>query len=159
MSVVAPADLAVEFWLGSILPEAMPSIATNMLMEGYDSPALREVAGLSARDDPRDIRDSFQQALAELNVWLPDRLAAQRHATAVIAGDLSSGQLTASQTENRICRVWTFDEWLYDQVPADLEDFVSLCWLRGSDHYAERGGDERLIAIAATIAARTVELG
>ena len=149
-----PADAALEIWLGSILPEVMPSIATDMLMEGYDSPALREVAGLSARDDPRDIRDAFQQALVELNVWLPDRQSAQRHATAAIAGALTRGKLTASQTEARICRVWTFDEWLYDQVPADLGDLVSLCWMRGSDHYAERGGDERLIAAAATVAAR-----
>jgi hypothetical protein len=49
--------------------------------------------------------------------------------------------------------VWTFDEWAYDELPADLDQFVSLCWLRGNDRYAERGGDEGLIAAAANVAA------
>jgi hypothetical protein len=131
----------------------MPSLAADMLVEGYDSPALRELAGLSPRDDPRDIRNAFQQALVELNVWLPDGLSAQRHATALIARDLTTGRLTADQAESRICRVWTFNEWAYDEL-TDLEQFVSLCWLRVNDRYAERGGDGGMIAAAARVAAQ-----
>ena len=74
---VLPADVAIDFWLRPIAPENMPMIAAQLLLaDGYDSPALRDAAGLCARDDPRDIRSAFQQALVALSVFAARRPAA-----------------------------------------------------------------------------------
>jgi len=57
-------------------------LAAQMLAEGHDAPALRRAAGYSRRDDPRDIRQEFGQALEELGAWLPGprrRRAGSRH--------------------------------------------------------------------------------
>lgn len=43
------------------MPVVMPSVATDMLMDGYDSPALREVARLSTRE----IRATFATAFGK----------------------------------------------------------------------------------------------
>ena len=55
-------------------PEGMPVLAAQMLAEGHDA---RRSAGHSRRDDPRDIRQEFGQALEELGAWLPGRGAAE----------------------------------------------------------------------------------
>jgi hypothetical protein len=74
---VEPREAAIRFWLDPIPPEEMPMLAARMLAEGGDTPALRRAAGYSRRDDPRDIREEFGQALDELGAWLPDRGAAE----------------------------------------------------------------------------------
>lgn len=52
-------------------------VAAQLLAEGHDSPALRQAAGYSRSDDPRDIREEFGHALEELGAWLPSRDAAE----------------------------------------------------------------------------------
>jgi hypothetical protein len=46
---------------------ALVDVAVRAMASGMDSPALRELAGLSPID-PRDARDLFNKALRELNV-------------------------------------------------------------------------------------------
>jgi hypothetical protein len=40
--------VAREYWLKPIFPERMPYVAAELLASGYDSPSLREAAGVSA---------------------------------------------------------------------------------------------------------------
>lgn len=75
-------------------------IAAEALAVGVDSPALCELAGLSRHADPRDIRDTFERALAELGIALPDHRLAQRYAlrklaTRFIAGEADLDELAA----------------------------------------------------------------
>ena len=149
-----PIQVGLDFWLKPVAPEDMPMIAAVLLSDGYDSPALREVAGLGRHDDPRDVRSAFQQALIELNAWFPDRIAAYARigrsvASAVLSSDASTGACT-----RRICEVIELDEVIYHALPPTLEDFARMCWLYGSgDLYEENGGDRRLIETAAALAA------
>ncbi|MDX2850840.1 hypothetical protein PV342_20710 [Streptomyces sp. PA03-3a] len=48
--------------------EELPMMAAHALADGDDSPALRELAGLSRRDDPAEIRELYDRALSELGI-------------------------------------------------------------------------------------------
>jgi hypothetical protein len=149
-----PSDVGLDFWLRPIAPENMPMIAAQLLADGYDSPALRHVAGLGAHDDSRDIRSAFQQALAELDAWLPDRTAAYERLGRLLAAAVLSGEVGIGECAERVRGVVEFDEVIYHALPAKLEGFVRMCWLRGSGQtYEENGGDRHLIATAAALSA------
>src|SRR4029078_1676242 len=74
-------------------PEDLPVVAADALARGFDSPALREAAGISRRDI-RDARDRFEDALAELGIAIPGRVDAvwqlvRRVAREIVDGDVS----------------------------------------------------------------------
>ena len=155
-----PTQVGLDYWLKPVAPEDMPMIAAVLLSDGYDSPALREVAGLGRHDDPRDVRSTFQQALIELNTWFPDRIAAYAHIGWSVAAALLSGQASVDACTRRICQVIELDEVIYHALPPTLEDFATMCWLYGSgDVYEENGGDCRLIETAAALAAASALCG
>lgn len=130
-------------------------LAARMLAEGHDTPALRRAAGYSRRDDPRDVRQEFGQALEELGAWLPDRGAAELAADICLARVLLSGALTVAGCSHRALGIWDFDDVIYAGLPGDLKDLVLMCHLPGTEHYAPNGGDERLLAAARALAARS----
>lgn len=49
-------------------PEELPGIAVAALVGGVDSPSLRQLAGMSRRDDPRELSERFAAALRELGI-------------------------------------------------------------------------------------------
>jgi hypothetical protein len=63
--VMDAALVAAEFAAGQLPPERMPEAATELLVAGHDSPALRQAAGLDGAD-PREQRAMLGQALEEL---------------------------------------------------------------------------------------------
>ena len=64
--------------------------AEQALIEGLDSPALRQLAGLEGR--PRsDAKPLFDRAVRELGLALPTEDALRRAYLTVLAGDISSG--------------------------------------------------------------------
>ncbi|MEU8543930.1 hypothetical protein AB0C52_28725 [Streptomyces sp. NPDC048717] len=73
--------------------EDLPMIAAEALAAGADTPALRELAGLPRRADPRDIRDVFEQALREAGIGLPEPGLARRHALRRAAARLVAGAI------------------------------------------------------------------
>jgi hypothetical protein len=149
---VQPREAGIRFWLDPIPPEEMPMLAARMLAEGHDTPALRRAAGCSRRDDPRDIRQEFGQALDELGARLPDRGAAELAAGTSLARALLSGALTIAECSSRALEIWDFDDIIYPGLPGDLKDLALMCHLLGSEHYAPSGGDERLLAAARALA-------
>jgi hypothetical protein len=151
---VPPDEIAISYWVDRIPPEDMPMLAARMLADGHDTPALRQVAGLTRRDDPRDIRDEFQHALAELGVWIPDRDAAELAAGISLARGLVSGELPIAECADRVCDIWEFDEVTCAGLPDDLADLVLMCWLLGDEYYVLKGGDGRLLAAARALASR-----
>jgi hypothetical protein len=54
--------VAADFKTGSLPPERVPDVATALLADGWDSPALRLAAGAEG-DDPADRRACFRRAL------------------------------------------------------------------------------------------------
>jgi hypothetical protein len=88
------ADAASAVWCGLILPESLPSIATQLLVEGADGVALRELAGLDlAPFDPRDAYDLLGEILEQAHVSVDGLLDRARRALALVAAALVRGNL------------------------------------------------------------------
>lgn len=149
-----PRQAAIRFWLDPIPPEQMPMLAAQMLAEGHDTPALRQTAGYTRHDDPRDIREEFGRALDELGTWLPGRAAAELAAGTCLARALLSGTLTIAECSRRASGLWGFREVISGGLPDHLKDLVLMCFLHDTEHYDANGGDERLLAAARALAAR-----
>jgi hypothetical protein len=152
---VQPDQVAVRFWLDPIPPEDMPVLAARMLAEGHDTPALRLAAGFARDDDPRDVREAFGRVLGELGAWLPGRGAAELAAGISLARGLLSGGLPVAECSGRARGIWDFDDVIYPVLPGDLEELVLMCWLHSGEEYDVNGGDERLLAAARALAARS----
>ncbi|MEU6277209.1 hypothetical protein ABZ871_33150 [Streptomyces populi] len=88
--------------LGEQPTEDLPMIAALALAEGLESPALVELAGLSRRDPPADVRDLFVQAMAELERPLPGVEEAWHERMLDAARGMLSGSLTPFEAGNEI---------------------------------------------------------
>jgi hypothetical protein len=106
--------------VGSLASEDLPEIATEALVRGLDSPALRVLAGQS-RDAVRDSADLFRVALGELGIDLPDADTAQWRLARRTAGDIVAGRIRPARGATEL--------WLaYGKVrdSGDLRIFVGL---------------------------------
>lgn len=93
--------------------------AAQALAVGMDTPALCELAGLSRQADPRDIRATFEQALAELGIVLPERRLARRFALRRLATRFVAGETSLAELAS--------EEWLEIEVEgAEEQAFVAL---------------------------------
>lgn len=55
----------------------LPSIAADALVDGVDSPSLRDLAGMSGREFAEDICDQLRNTASDLNLPWPDDVAAR----------------------------------------------------------------------------------
>ncbi|MFJ8900083.1 hypothetical protein [Streptomyces sp. NPDC102370] len=78
-----------------------------MLVDGRDSPALRELAGLSRRCDETEIRELYVQALHELGVSLPDEETAGRWLLVTLAVGLVKAELSPKDVVDRLSMMVT----------------------------------------------------
>ncbi|KQW04175.1 hypothetical protein ASD08_42565 [Streptomyces sp. Root369] len=93
--------------------------AAQALAMGLDTPSLCELAGLSRHADPRDIRDTFKQALEELGIILPDRHAARRYALRRLAMRFTAEEVDLAELAS--------DEWSEMEIEtAEEQAFVAL---------------------------------
>jgi hypothetical protein len=84
--------LSLQLTAGEIRSEDLPMLAANLLVDGYDTPALREAAGVSSYDSD-NARSTFRQALTELGLTeLPESEAwwqlAKHTAQRIVDGEL-----------------------------------------------------------------------
>jgi hypothetical protein len=115
--------LEVAAWrmaVGTLASEDLPEIATEALVRGLDSPALRVLAG-QARCDVRDSADLFRVALDELGIELPDADHAQWHLARRTAGDIVAGRIRPGRGANEL---WLAHQKVRDS--GDLRIFVGL---------------------------------
>ncbi|MFF7444432.1 hypothetical protein [Streptomyces sp. NPDC008122] len=109
-------------WLYQVVqvcPEDLPMAAAQALAIGMDTPALCELAGLPRHADPRDIRDTFEQALQELGIKLPDHRLARRYALRRLAARFIAGEVDPAELAS--------DEWSETEVEtAEEQAFVAL---------------------------------
>ena len=115
--------LEVAAWrkaAGSLASEDLPEIATEALVRGLDSPALRVLAGQS-RNDVRDSADLFRVALDELGIDLPDADSAQWHLARRTAGDIVAGRIGPARGATEL---WL--AYLKVRDNGDLRIFVGL---------------------------------
>ncbi len=115
--------LEVAAWrmaAGNLASEDLPEIATEALVRGLDSPALRVLAGQS-RDDVRDSADLFGLALDELGIDLPDADSALWHLARRAAGDMVAGQIRPARG---VAELWP--AYLKVRDNGDLRIFAGL---------------------------------
>ena len=88
----APRDWNLDAFIIKSLREGVPEIATDALVRGLDSPALRVLAG-QARWDVRDSSELFRVVLDELGIELPDPDRAQWNLARRTAGEIVAGRM------------------------------------------------------------------
>ncbi|MFD8075605.1 hypothetical protein ACFV3E_23500 [Streptomyces sp. NPDC059718] len=86
---------AWQYVAGIVPVEDLPMLAAHALVDGDDSPALRELAGLSRRGGADVIRELYRRALSELGILVADEETAGRRALLDRARALVRGELTA----------------------------------------------------------------
>lgn len=111
---------AWEYVAGRMFPEDLPMLAARALADGADSPALCELAALSRRSDPVEIRELFASALTELGITLPSYEQAGRRDLRRLAEDLVAGRRTPRKTAQN-CQL--SDSWMNEAE----SDFVAWC--------------------------------
>lgn len=126
-------------------PEDLPMIAAHALVDGHDSPALRELAGLPRRSDATEVRELYVQALSELDVPLPDEETAGRRLLVSLALSLVHGLLSPKEVGDGLSMTVTartqeetqflsvaaeYSEWMEpDDLPAWERELQSVAHL------------------------------
>lgn len=128
---------------GGLRSEDLPGLATDALVRGIDSPALRMLAGQDA-SDVRDSADLFRRVLTELNISLPDADQARWRLVRMTAQRIVDGRINAAAGASEI---WSTG-YLYVQDSGDLRIFVGLCSVL-DDHPEDRAHIETKIMEAA----------
>lgn len=91
--------LTWQYVAGRVDPADLPMAAAHLLVAGFDSPAMRDLAG-RARGDSTD--EVFREALAELGTALPDERTADRCLLHHLAGRLAAGQLSPATVAGEV---------------------------------------------------------
>jgi hypothetical protein len=111
--------VACRYRADEIRPEDLPMIAAEALAAGLATPMLCELAGLPRNGDARDVRDTFEQALSEAGIDLPDRGLARRHALRRLAARLVDGEIAPADLA-------TDDWWETEVETVEERSFLSL---------------------------------
>ncbi|MFK0194517.1 hypothetical protein [Kitasatospora sp. NPDC090308] len=86
--------LAWQHSVGLVFPENLPRAAAELMAEGQDSPALRDLAGRSGNEDTAELQGLLQEAMGELCVPVPDGETAERCLLHHLAARLTAGDIT-----------------------------------------------------------------
>ncbi|WP_406376125.1 hypothetical protein OG788_41790 [Streptomyces sp. NBC_00647] len=114
--------------------EELPMLAAHALVDGHDSPSLRELAGLPRRSDASEVRELYVQALHELDVPLPDDVAAGRCLLVSLAFGLAEGELSPKEVADRMSMTVTAlseEEARFLSVAADYSEWLGPTDLPG----------------------------
>jgi len=135
--------VAAKLVTGDQPSEELPTVATEALLRGLDSPALAVAAG-ARPSDVRDARDLFHAALKELGIGLPDEQQALWLVTRDVLERIVAGTLNPVAGAEWI---WTRIYYRFEKE-GDLRVFIGLAseW---EDHPPERSRTEESIREAA----------
>jgi hypothetical protein len=138
-------DSAWQYVAEVLHSEDLPMLAAHALVDGHDSPALRELAGLPRRSDANEVRELYVQALRELDVHLPDEETAGRRLLVSLAFGLVQGGLSPKEVADRLSMTVTahtqeetrflslaaeYSEWIGpDDLPAWEHDLQAAAQL------------------------------
>ena len=100
--------------------EDLPEVATEALVDGYDSPALRHAAGIR-RQDVVEARDVFLVALDELGIAIPSEEEACWEHAREVAHAIVNGHISPRQGASELWQLWHRME-----REGDLRIFVGL---------------------------------
>jgi len=112
--------LAAKAALGQFESRELPVAAAAALERGFDSPALRVLAGLTG-DDLVEVPEYLDRALAELDVEIPERRDAVLHLARAVATEIVDGTLAPS---DGAARIWDIALLAPEVRVAELDTFV-----------------------------------
>lgn len=107
--------------VGLVPSEEYPDVAANLLVGGYDSPALRELAGYP-RNDPRGASDLWIQAREELGKPFEDDGVARHILVTSWLSEIVGGTLAPRTGAGLIFGMG----WLVLGKPTELDHLVAL---------------------------------
>jgi hypothetical protein len=112
-------QVAADNWLQPLAPEVIPALAVRMLLDGFDSPALRPAAPLTNRHRrrPRYPRP-FPPARNELGAWIPDHPGAQVRASVSAVRALLADQISITECAARLRAIYHFDDVIHKALPS-----------------------------------------
>ena len=106
--------------------------AVQLLAAGYDSPALRESAGMPTADVV-EVREVFVRALTQLGVYVSSREQAQTVQLRRWVQDALDGRLTRADLSVRVGLIWRVRDLVHnDLLPTAVFALVRACL---SDNY------------------------
>ncbi|MEQ8147377.1 hypothetical protein [Streptomyces sp. OP7] len=111
----------------TLAPEELPMLAAQTLVDGRDSPALRELAGLTRRSDEAEIGELYVLALCELGVRLPDEETAGRWLLVSLAVALAKAELSPKEVVDRLSMTVaarTPEETQFLSIAADYSEWM-----------------------------------
>jgi hypothetical protein len=133
-------SVTAEWYLGLYPPEKMPMLAVWALEQGFEGPALRELAGCTTATH-RDEGSLIERALRECGKEPLDLASAGRLLTVLLCEQIVTGKTSPYEGASRI---WS----VYDRcgMPEALIPFVGFAseWqddLDHRDHYDKRIAD------------------
>lgn len=85
--------------------EDLPDLALRFLERGLDSPSLCDLASRTRKDDPRELRDLFHDALREFKIAVPRRLEAAEMLMRYFAKEVVEGRLPPESGASRILQI------------------------------------------------------
>ena len=154
--IPSPRLIAAWVRLDMVPAERLPLWAAHWLAAGNDGETLRTLAGLSAVDDPRDIRDILPDALADCGITIPgsDSAAAQVAFTH-LARMHAAGQATERWILDKVCEIALHTDYADSVLDLPLGEIVGLDdeWGTGFGRTEEQLTAEITKACAAQLAA------
>lgn len=126
-------------------------LAAHALVDGHDSPALRELAGLPRRSDAAEIRALYVQALDELDLPLPDEMTAGRRLLVSLALGLVQGELSPIELADGLSMTvaaHTQEEKQFLSIAAEYSEWLGPHDLPGWEHDLQAAAHSLCVASA-----------
>ena len=114
--------------LGWLRSDDLPYVAADALVRGQDSPALRELAGISRSDATEVGRELLNRALAELEIKPASNCTARLAVVRQIAAAILDGSVTVRGGTRRI--YFALGDWSDDECAS-----IKARWLEFDDQF------------------------
>jgi len=109
---------AANIVLGLTITDTLPNVAERALMDGYDSPSLRILAGLTKSEVTEEAIPYFKKALSELGVSLPLKRDAVLLLANQVAKQILQGNIKPYEGAKKI--------WKLELILESNQDFHDL---------------------------------
>ena len=121
-AVVDASQVALDFWVVPLGPERLSAVAAELLADGHDSPALREIAALPRGDAVRE-RELFADGLRQLGVFIDGPRAARDLQMRRWACQALNGTMARAELVRRVRGLLDFD----DLMPGAIRALGIIC--------------------------------
>jgi hypothetical protein len=134
------------------MPEQLPGAATRLLVDGYDSPVLRDLAGLDLGPcDPRDARDAFNALLEEQGYAVESDVERTTRASLLLATAIAERLITIEVGLNHFAQLYAATGIRDDDC--GIGGLLYEAWTEGSAR-RRKSIAKQVLAEASRIAAR-----